>query len=799
MVATAMCAVLLVPVLATGATPPQEPKPVNTGVPKLTGTPVVGQTLTCSTGSWANNPTGYSYVWLRSDSPIPGQTGITYVVQSADQGHSISCLLTASNSGGEYTIGGLPSGSYEVSFFAGEGSGNYMTQYFNGQSFQSEANRISVTDGSVTAGINAAMPAGGEITGRVTNAATHGGVAGVGACAETEGRQEGCVVTNATGEYTIGGLPSGSYSIWFTEDSEYRGGWSWYGYYNNKSSRGEANLVSVTAGSVTSGINTEMQTGQISGKVTNASGTMALEDIEACAWSAGGGGPSAGSPTKGCTLTNGSGEYTIKGLAVGSYEVEFSAFVCGPKACEQRQNYLNQYYDEKTSDSQAELVSVTAGNTTPTIDAKMAEGGQIAGRVTSAATHSPQAGIHVCPQANEQNNGSGNCVETNTAGEYMISGLTAGSYNVTFSSGWEGPNYLPQYFNGKSISSEATAVPVSAGHVSAGVNAELQAGGEITGRVTSAATHAGLAKISVCAEHSVNTPESCVHTNAAGEYTITGLSGGSPRVLFSKGESGGNYAAQFFDGQSSLASASAVSVATGSVTSGIDAEMLAAGEVTGRVTSAVGAGALGGIRVCAFRTSGESLFPGEGEECAVTDSGGGSASATSNALVVPDNNFTMTKAPRFDAKTGDLDFYFKFASAGTVRWNLSFKNADVGFADSLGLSCNNSGFVTEAAKRKSKRCKASYVKHKGKCVRTLVPFSSGSKSVPASTVELEVHAGHKALEALKAGHTLHVSGPFRFQSTLGGAPVTHTVSTVVHWYKLSKKTHGKKGGRHQSS
>jgi hypothetical protein len=44
-----------------------------------------------------------------------------------------------------------------------------------------------------------------------------------------------------------------------------------------------------------------------------------------------------------------------------------------------------------------------------------------------------------------------------------------------------------------------------------------------------------------------------------------------------------------------------------------------------------------------------------------------------------------------------------------------------------------------------------------------------------------------------------VSGPFTFQSTLGGAPVTHAVSTVVHWYKPSKKAHGKKGGRHQSS
>jgi hypothetical protein len=227
----------------------------------------------------------------------------------------------------------------------------------------------------------------------------------------------------------------------------------------------------------------------------------------------------------------------------------------------------------------------------------------------------------------------------------------------------------------------------------------------------------------------------------------------------------------------------------GSVTSGIDAEMLAAGEITGRVTSAPGGSAIAGVRVCAIRTSGESYFPGEGEECATTNGGGGSASAISNALAVPDSNFSMTRAPVFDAKTGDLDFYFKFAGAGTLRWGLSFKNADVGFADSLGLSLNDSGFVVELARKRSKKCKASYVKHKGKCVRTLVPFGSGSKSVSAGTVEIKVHAGAKALKALKAGHPLHVSGPFTFQSALGGAPVTHTESAVVHWPR--KKKHGK--------
>jgi hypothetical protein len=99
-----------------------------------------------------------------------------------------------------------------------------------------------------------------------------------------------------------------------------------------------------------------------------------------------------------------------------------------------------------------------------------------------------------------------------------------------------------------------------------------------------------------------------------------------------------------------------------------------------------------------------------------------SSSTTSNALAVADSNFSMTKAPVFNAKTGDLDFYFKFASAGTVRWKLSFKNADVGFADSLGLSLNNSGFVAETTKRKSK---------------------SGSQAPRERAVHVPVHAGRR--------------------------------------------------------
>lgn len=51
----------------------------------------------------------------------------------------------------------------------------------------------------------------------------------------------------------------------------------------------------------------------------------------------------------------------------------------------------------------------------------------------------------------------------------------------------------------------------------------------------------------------------------------------------------------------------------------------------------------------------------------------------------------------------------------------------------------------------------------------------------------KVHASSKAIKALNAGRTLHVSGPFTFQSALGGAPVTHVESAVVRKPKKPRK------------
>ena len=81
-----------------------EAVPANASLPGVSGSPAVGQTLTCSNGVWSGGmPQTYTDQWLRDGAAIPGATAATYVVVAADQGHSLTCAVTGSNSGGNAT------------------------------------------------------------------------------------------------------------------------------------------------------------------------------------------------------------------------------------------------------------------------------------------------------------------------------------------------------------------------------------------------------------------------------------------------------------------------------------------------------------------------------------------------------------------------------------------------------------------------------------------------------------------------------------------------------------------------
>ncbi len=76
--------------------------PANLFLPGLSGTPAVGQTLNCSPGSWSASPIpAFGYQWQRDGAPIAGATDSTYLVGAADQDHTLTCRVTATNSAGQ--------------------------------------------------------------------------------------------------------------------------------------------------------------------------------------------------------------------------------------------------------------------------------------------------------------------------------------------------------------------------------------------------------------------------------------------------------------------------------------------------------------------------------------------------------------------------------------------------------------------------------------------------------------------------------------------------------------------------
>jgi hypothetical protein len=82
-------------------TPPGLPVPVSTSPPAISGNPAIGQPLTCSSGTWSNNPTSYTYAWQRAGAIVSGATGASYVSTGSDLAQAISCVVVAHNAVGD--------------------------------------------------------------------------------------------------------------------------------------------------------------------------------------------------------------------------------------------------------------------------------------------------------------------------------------------------------------------------------------------------------------------------------------------------------------------------------------------------------------------------------------------------------------------------------------------------------------------------------------------------------------------------------------------------------------------------
>ena len=502
-----------------------------------------------------------------------------------------------SNSFGTYKVTGLTTGSYEVSFPAPYGS-VYLSQYYDDQSTEATADTVAVTQSATASGINAAMNTGGEITGTVTDATTHTLIAGICVYAySSDFDEDSC--TNATGTYTLVGLPSGSYEVEFADES---GAGYLTQYYNDQASSATANAVAVTQPSTTSGINAAMvMGGKITGTVTDATthDPVAGTCVQAFTTS------DDSHFGEGCS--NSSGVYTIVGLATDSYDVYFAA--------PYQSNYLSQYYNDQPTETTATTVSVTQPATTPNINAALIVGGQITGTVTDAGTHDPLEGICVGAFSADETFSGESC--TDAAGVYTIVGLHTGNYTVEFFDE-SGSGYLIQYYNDQSTYSTANAVSVTQATTTSGINAAMILGGDITGTVTDANSKAPIESANVCASVSAGLPVACASSDSVGNYTISGLASGSYVVSF-EGPAESSYLEQWYNDQPTESTADPVTVTAPSTTVAINAQLEIAGSISGTITDAHSGLPIAGV--CANAFSATDLYSPVASAC--SNSAGG--------------------------------------------------------------------------------------------------------------------------------------------------------------------------------
>ena len=295
---------------------------------------------------------------------------------------------TTTASDGTYTLSGLTEGSYQVNVVAVP----YASQ---------TATNVSVTPGGSTSKNFALVPGPGTISGTVTDSVTALPIGGATVCISTSGV---CGSTTTTtvgdGTYTLNNVAPGSYQVTASATA-----------YVTQSTI--TNVVVTTGSTTTQDFQLVPNPGSIGGTVTDSVSTAPIAGATVCT-----GTDATCSPGANTTTTGVNGTYNMSGLTEGAYQVNVVAT-----------NYVSQT---------ADTVNVAPGATTTQDFAVVPMAGAISGTVTDSVTHVglfPAMVSYTGP-----GNSSGTTNTTDVNGDYTLTLLPEGSYQVTASA----TNYTPQ-------------------------------------------------------------------------------------------------------------------------------------------------------------------------------------------------------------------------------------------------------------------------------------------------------------------------------------------------------------------
>jgi hypothetical protein len=482
-----------------------------------------------------------------------GGGGLVGVAVEVFNAAGAEVAATGTGAGGTYRVTGLAAAAngYAVCFDPSASSGGtsaggygrlcYKAVAWSGQGSPAPGSTpVSVTAGAVLGGINAALPGSAAISGTVIAA----GGAGLGGVAvevfNASGSNIGSASTLSDGTYIVDGLPAASGNTVCFDPSHVFGGTSSTGYapqcdrnvpwlIGGGPPKGTA-AVATTAGATTSGIDAQLApAGAIAGTVSAAAGAAPLDAVQVRVTDTIGNRVSA--------ETAGNGSFVISGLPASTTGYYVCFLGANARGASSKTGFGSQCYKGVAwsgtgpPPAGSKPVPVTAGSTASGVNAQLGAAGGISGKVAAAAGGAALSGVNVAIFNGTTVVGAG---ATATNGTFTVTGLAASTtgYSVCFDATFAGTStvsYASQCYKTPSWNTNGpppagtTAVKVSSGVVTTGINAALATAGSIAGTVTST-KGGGLSAVNVL----VFAGKSIVAlgtTSANGAYTVSGLAG----------------------------------------------------------------------------------------------------------------------------------------------------------------------------------------------------------------------------------------------------------------------------------
>lgn len=189
--------------------------PVNVTAPVVSGTATVGQTLSCTTGTWTGLPTPtFAYQWQRVTTNISGATSSSYVLVAADAGSTIRCVVTATNSAGVAVANSNSTASVAATV---PGAPTIGTATATGSSTATVAYTAPASNGGATITSYTATSSPGSITGTLSTAGS--GTITVTGLSETTSYTFTVRATNSAGQSAASAASNSittSASLWVT-------------------------------------------------------------------------------------------------------------------------------------------------------------------------------------------------------------------------------------------------------------------------------------------------------------------------------------------------------------------------------------------------------------------------------------------------------------------------------------------------------------------------------------------------------------------------------------------------------